>query len=854
MDENTLSMNQIQAISIILDEVGYLPGKNLSWSTLSEIPEFVILAMIITSDMKSMSTEELELEVPQSLAMVLSNLAADNIIEQSSNTYRWCLTAQTSEKLSKLLENISSSSPHQTSTEEVAEETSSIDLSLIASVLEGTPYVNEGALVSTSVEGEIIKLLLGTSKMSNVDFEGQVKEPLQISLALSNLQADSVIKQNSDYSWSLHPDLLQRYNEQRVKRQEEIASEIQNAEEQAKIKEGKLIKLDNPDYRYLIEAIKNTSYISGISPSQNLADIPEFEVLALLYKHDSMTTGELEVKSQTSNSLSLALSNLKADRLIASELDTWYLDRYLLGKIEEAKKRYSTSSKMKEEKAREVEEMSKIEHRNYITKQILASLKERGITYTADERNAHAIPEINVLFHLVENGPLSTSELEVRINNSSSLSLVLSNLQADRIITQDSKYRWVLDQIFSKEIQKTSSEEVKVVGKVIKDNTIQSTEALHEKEVLSERLKLRKILFDKHIISSPSISLSELYQRTDFEILAIVLHNQPIETSEIEALLSKQVLLSMELSNLAADNMIYYSESESKWRISPDLQSTIRKTMLDEQEILNELSYSIEQDIEEEITPPKSKLSELDQELVSILKGKGYQLNDEMGLEKVKEIPEFYIFKLICKFGPIDLNNLTERTNNQPGLTLTLSNLKADDLIIEENYKYLANPSVIRGIDYLKDIAYSQVEDNLDEGEKVEEKVLEEAPEEVKQSNDEIKVKLEEAKRRSEEQRKKEIEERTRLKPFILATYNLGYISSTDLPHSANLQNTEYEVLYTILENDGSSSDLIKQNVENCSPVMVSRTLNRLEADGVIDISDTGEVRLTSMFRNLLDS
>ena len=854
MDENTLSMNQIQAISIILDEVGYLPGKNLSWSTLSEIPEFVILAMIITSDMKSMSTEELELEVPQSLAMVLSNLAADNIIEQSSNTYRWCLTARTSEKLSKLLENISSSSPHQTSTEEVAETTSSIDLSLIASVLEGTPYVNEGALVSTSVEGEIIKLLLGTSKMSNVDFEGQVKEPLQISLALSNLQADSVIKQNSDYSWSLHPDLLQRYNEQRVKRQKEIASEIQNAEEQAKIKEGKLIKLDNPDYRYLIEAIKNTSYISGISPSQNLADIPEFEVLALLYKHDSMTTGELELKSQTSTSLSLALSNLKADRLIASELDTWYLDRYLLGKIEEAKKRYSTSSKMKEEKAREDEEMSKIEHRNYITKQILSSLKERGITYSADERNAHAIPEIDVLFHLVENGPLSTSELEVKINNSSSLSLVLSNLQADRIITQDSKYRWVLDQIFSKEIQKTSSEEVKVVGKVIKDNTIQSTEALHEKEVLSERLKLRKILFDKHIISSPSISLSELYQRTDFEILAIVLHNQPIETSEIEALLSKQVLLSMELSNLAADNMIYYSESESKWRISPDLQSTIRKTMLDEQEILTELSYNIEQDIEEEITPPKSKLSELDQELVSILKGKGYQLNDEMGLEKVKEIPEFYIFKLICKFGPIDLNNLTEMTNNQPGLTLTLSNLKADDLIIEENYKYLANPSVIRGIDYLKDIAYSQVEDNLDEGEKVEEKVLEEAPEEVKQSNDEIKVKLEEAKRRSEEQRKKEIEERTRLKPFILATYNLGYISSTDLPHSANLQNTEYEVLYTIFENDGSSSDLIKQNVKNCSPVMVSRTLNRLEADGVIDISDTGEVRLTSMFRNLLDS
>ena len=854
MDENTLSMNQIQALSTILDQVGYLPGKNLSWSTLSEVPEFVVLAMIITSDMKSMSTEELELEVTQSLAMVLSNLAADRIIVQSANTYRWCLTPRTSETFEKLLENVSSSSPHQTPTEELAVVTSSIDLSLIASVLEGTSYVNEGALVSSSVEGEIIKLLLGTSQMSNVDFEGQVKEPLQISLALSNLQADSVIKQNSDYSWSLHPDLLQSYNEQRVKKQEEIASEIQDTEERAKIEEGKLIKLDNPDYRYLIEAIKDSPYIREISPSQNLAEIPEFEVLALLYKYDSMTTGELELKSLASTSLSLALSNLKADRLITSELDTWYLDRYLLGKIEVVKKRYSTSSKMKKEKAREVEEMSKIEHRNYITKHILSSLKERGITYTTDERNAHAVPEIEVLFHLVENGPLSTSELEGRIKNTSSLSLVLSNLQADRIITPDPKYRWVLDQSFSKEIQKTSSEEVRVVGKAIKDNTIQSTEVLHEKEVLSERLKLRKILFDKHIISSPSISLSELRQRTDFEILAIVLHNQPIETSEIEALLSKQVLLSMELSNLAADNMIYYSESESKWRISPDLQSTIRKTMLDEQEVLAELSHTIEQDVEEEITPPKSKLSDLDRELVSILKGKGYQLNDEMGLEEVTEIPEFKIFKLICKFGPIELNDLTEKINSQAGLTLTLSNLKADDLITEENYMYLANPSVIRGIDHLKDVTYSQVEEDLHEDEKIEENVQEEAPEEVEQSSDSIKVKLEEAKRRSEEQRKNENEERARLKPFTLAAYNLGYIPSTDLPHSANLQNTEYEVLYTIFENDGSSSGLIKQNVENCSPVMVSRTLNRLEADGVIDISDTGEVRLTSMFRNLLDS
>ncbi len=850
MDETSLTQNEINALSEILEEAGYMPGKNLSWAVLSETPEFMVLALILVNDMRSVSTEELEQVIPQSLAMVLSNLAADDIIVQSATTYRWAFSPRIDQRLKSAIAVSAETVVEPKEPQSVVQSSPSIDIQLFAMVLEGTSYISGGSINMETTEGEIIRLLLEYKAMGNEELEKYMSDSSSLSLALSNLQADMVIKQNSDYSWSLHPNLLDRFEEIRNAKQAEIEASKIEAEEMTNIESGRIVYIDNRDYLYLIEAIKDSPYLADITPSKNLIEIPEFEVLALLYKHDNLTTSELEKMAMSGSSLSLALSNLKADRLVTNDFDTWRLDRALTSKIDEVKRSHTTAAVVKQERAKEAAETSKIERRNFLIRHILSSLERLGIQYTSNERSAFAVPEIEILYHLVESDALTTSELENLVKNTSSLSLVLSNLQADRVISQDTNYRWVLTSEIKGLIENATKEEEKVVRQVVQSENIHSTEALREKEILSEKLKLRKILYSMGVIDSPEIPLPELLKRIDFEILSIILHNQPIETGEIEQELSRPVLLSMELSNLAADDMIYYSEGESKWRISVSLQSKLRKTILDEKEIIAELSTVMDEERPEETTTTKSSLSDLDRELVRILSNSGYPVNLDMDGNDLNNVPEFAVFKLICKHGPIDLSTLTEKTSGLPGLTLTLSNLKADNIVIEENYQYLANPSIVRGIDRLKDTSF-QVESIEESKESNIEKETDSVEVEDK-GNPEIQAKLEEAKRKAEEQRKRDAEERKRLAPFIGAVHQLGYITSPDLPHSAHLETTEYEVLFAIFEADGSTIDTIKQRVGHSSPVMVSRMFNKLEADGVISISEDKTVHLTPKFRSLL--
>ncbi|MHA2249525.1 MAG: hypothetical protein ACXAD7_04135 [Candidatus Kariarchaeaceae archaeon] len=204
--------------------------------------------------------------------------------------------------------------------------------------------------------------------------------------------------------------------------------------------------------------------------------------------------------------------------------------------------------------------------------------------------------------------------------------------------------------------------------------------------------------------------------------------------------------------------------------------------------------------------------------IIEILKNQGYIKEDVAAEEDLQKVPEYEILSIIIKEHPIPLNKIEENTELE-SVSLVLSNLQADDLIMQTNdYRWTISNKVREN---LKDYVKQRKEKELHEKEQ----------EPLRSLID----------KKSEDQ-----------KQFVSAMLKLGYISSDDIPLARLMQIPDFNILRTIKDNEPLDIDEIKNQVSDIPPVQVTRMLSRLEGDNRITRDVEGRWELTGEFVKIL--
>lgn len=843
MSSTNLSDAVIQQISNLLEEKGYVAGKNLSLSQLEKVPEYIILSSIFQSPEKSVRNEELESKIPESLAMTLSNLGIDQIIYQSSSDYRWRLTE---EILQKLTAEIAAEE-----IEESAEEPTTVDdgKSTFMATLKKL-----GLDFSTRAdEFTVLSYLFNNEESSMDELTAHAGISMAISLILSNLQADGLVEQTPSYKWRISASLADKLQQANLATQEQ-ESDVEESQ-------SPHLGLDDATNQYLILALQQRGLLQGVSPSDNLLKIPEFEIVYYVYTNDALSVADLNKFVTHKDSLALNLSNLHADQIIEQKASTWMISPTFQRIINSIKSQQRHHEKTKIETQKKEKEQKYMHAKQRQLEALAAALTELGAPYVQQISNPKDLlnfSEMELLLALMQFPELTTEELEKKVFSPNSISLSLSNLQADRLVVQRN-YKWQISPQLVAVLAAYNPSSPAVV-----DNSAEvlSSESLDQKEVYSKQLKLRKYFFNQSLIDQPDVPIEELLKRADYELLWIIMHNEQIDTDEIQKLVKTEFSLSMELSNLAADNLIEYLERESKWKISAQFQTNLRKIELDNAEILAEV-HTQNPETKESISLVNFHAYDL--EIISILQNNGYTISEQMGLDAAST-PEFQVIKIVHANSPIDALSLEKLVPDSVPLSLTLSNLLADNIIKESEYKYFIAQEYAGRLSTLLDSTPVQqsapqnpselkIEPSISQLSPPSSSIPEQVVDEQKDENEkkekaraEINRKLQEL----QEQSKIEDEYLVSLGPFISAVYDLGYIQGTDRSLQEYKKNPEFSVLLAVYESPGVDSATIKHQINAVSPVVISRTINKLEADGYLQINTEGKLNLTNGFLEYL--
>jgi predicted transcriptional regulator len=852
MVEIDISDKEIKVLTSILSDSGYITGEHLSKKALSEIPEFLIFYYIYTTPSQSISSEELENKMSVSLAMLLSNLAADSLIIQSSNDYRWKFSENIAMKINVSKDKL----PHveKNKENEVIEPINiSQKVHYLTVALENSGYLEDGRLSKSNSEAEILLLLNEFNQLSTDALEEKVGNKSSISLSLSNLQADRLITQVDNYDWRLSNDLLAKIDALFKADQPIIERKLSEDVEESETSNSNVIYKNSKEYEHLFNALSDSPYMKNLDNKTNILDIPVLEILMIIYKNEKVDEQKLEDLSINS-SISLSLSNLQADGLIEQIDNEWCLSLNLRKIIDESMK-----SSLPEKVSREEESSPKLKISDQIY-YIVHALNEMKLQYVSPEtpeKNYLDIAEVEILNILIKHVKLSTDKFEELITKNISVSLTLSNLQADGIIKQNDEYEWELDEKFTNLLKSAKTKDIKpkVEETIVKEERIApSLDELNIKEKMSEQVKLKRVLLDLGLIKDENLTIKELLQRADFEILWLILHHQAIEADELEEKLSDKGSISRELSNLAADKLISYLDNENKWTITSELYMKLRKIDLSEEEIKKEFETRIIEPKRKEISSEldqKSKEivktpSELDLQIIEVLSSKNYKFFDKSSRETIFTVAEFDIFKIILKHGPITNEDIEEKMRAEGSVSLTLSNLKADDLIQEVDYMYVVPEDLRSKLSKLEDYPFDI--DNI----RSDNNSLETTSEQIASNASEIET----TNKLNKSLGEISIESRERQLPFIKALHAFNLVKDVDLPHSALLSIPEYEIMNLIIKNKNISINEIKEKVDNVSPVMINRTLNKLISENVIvkPEEDIDVYQISESFESKLNS
>lgn len=576
-----------------------------------------------------------------------------------------------------------------------------------------------------------------------------------------------------------------------------------------------------------------------------LIGMPEFQILKLLTQFQDLSDQEMEQKYQAPYSLSMILSNLSADGLIEQTGSyKWKISASLSQIIIEFK---STSTDREKERV-QVEEEVIIEEERYSKKlefkKIVDTLKVSPYipsSYSAIEE-LFDIPELELLVLINKNQPVSSDDLE-KMHSQGSLSLTLSNLKADNLIDETSDYRWKIEDNFNEKLK--SVHEITLPPSEILDEGIEDVQSLSTKINLIEQSQFIKMILDINYFEN--MSLNEMIDTQEFQILNLIYSRGPISVEDLEEELPDVLSFAMLLSNLKIDGLID-QENDYRWKLSNDFRMKMMKIKIDKDEFIEEINLLEKKYKKKEKDTPsledKIKIKEIDpahsQEPQKIEKSEVVRVNipnagiqeilikhNYMGetlvsMDKLMAIPEFEIIRLIGESGAIDHESI-EAKARASSVSLTLSNLKADGLIeqtvdyqwtLSETMKKVIDPSLLKTDD-------------------IEEVVIERVNEMEITKEEEVEITLD-------------------VRKLAVACKKKGYLDNPLLPEDELAKIPEFEVLSVIYTTQPVDTDLIKNIAVSVSPVLISRTLSKLEADNCIVNDASSNYIFSDEFNNLL--
>ncbi len=583
--------------------------------------------------------------------------------------------------------------------------------------------------------------------------------------------------------------------------------------------------------KIIAEELKKKGYtLPSVNSLRELETVTEIKILKYIFDNNEVAEDELTPFLPENSSLAMTLSNLKIDNLIV-QLNTNYkwtisqdFKEILMKKEGELKESELTDSDEPMYKRGTSPKKSGI-------RRLVEALETLGITYPYQKySDLLNIPELEVLNILSEKEEISTTELELAAKTTSSLQMILSNLVGEGLIAQTGNYKWML----SDRLKEALNPKYSPFAEEIKEETPEEHQFFVEQPDNLEKITLATALANLNYFNT--VDILEIINKPTFEILNVVNEKQPVSDSEIEKDVNPEILLAMELSNLASDGMIRQDESDYAWVIGDQLLGALRrvklspskvgkinsllsvnsratKTKISEsnQEELPEVPEQKEEMISKSINDenisddvsvrPEPKRTDdslvrptdLEDPIILLLKEKGY--NPEK-LKLSTQTNEYTLLKIIAAKGPISRSEIENSVEESESLSMMLSNLSADQLIVEEAYQYAINP-------------------------KIEARLTKEKP------------KPESSNKNTSKNSPTENDES--LRGFKKALFKLGYASSPDLDDSAFVQIPEFQIIQALKLNEDLSAEQLKQKVSNISPVLVDRTLRKLEADRMIE-------------------
>lgn len=231
----------------------------------------------------------------------------------------------------------------------------------------------------------------------------------------------------------------------------------------------------------------------------------------------------------------------------------------------------------------------------------------------------------------------------------------------------------------------------------------------------------------------------------------------------------------------------------------------------------NTLGESIEDflsDIENVVVKTSGDKPEISGPIIDILRSQGYIAKNLSSESELKQVPEYEILKIIIKEHPIALSKIEEMSEIET-LSLVLSNLQADELIVQTNdYKWTIS---------------AKVQENLIEI--------------VSQNKSKIQT-LD----RIAEMRREIDTSSTYERQYITAMYKLGLISSFDLSLDEMMKIPDFAVIRAIKNQGPIGVEKIQDLIPAIPPVQITRLLSKLEGEQRLSKTTEGLWQLTEKF------
>ncbi|MHA2097800.1 MAG: hypothetical protein ACW99A_03865 [Candidatus Kariarchaeaceae archaeon] len=328
--------------------------------------------------------------------------------------------------------------------------------------------------------------------------------------------------------------------------------------------------------------------------------------------------------------------------------------------------------------------------------------------------------------------------------------------------------------------------------------------------------EIDKMYMDQSVASSPPEMVDEIEESVDSDLIEQEIE-PPVTQEEITDDIQDKIEFEPKPSEFIRERIkseIHqgimtppgedYAEEEKKREIDNLVDDALDESIEDFVSVFEDVSVGEEKAGKPAISGP----------IIDILREQGYIDESLTTEEELLQVPEYQILLIIIKNHPIPLEELEEKAEIS-SISLVLSNLQADDLIVQTNdYQWTISQKVKDSVEEFK------VQDVVPKGDE-----------------DDISQLRSQIVRNS----KSEIE-------FISTMHKLGIIPNPDMSLLDLMEIPEFTLIKTIKDKEPADFEVIKDLITDLPPVQVNRILSRLEADEWISKNDNGLWELSDKF------